>query len=150
MTDVHDLYQEAILDHYKRPRNFHKLEHSNRQADGYNPLCGDKFTVFIQLENGIVKDIGFTGRGCAISIASGSMMTESLKGKTESEARSIVTSFHNLVTGPSNPLPNPSSMGNLAVFAGVREYPVRAKCATLIWDTLWAALEGSKEIVATE
>jgi nitrogen fixation protein NifU and related proteins len=150
MSDLRDLYQEVILDHYKKPRNFRRLEHAHRQADGYNPLCGDKLSVFIQVENGIVKDIGFIGAGCAISTASASMMTESLKGKTESEAKAIFERFHRLVTNNSDPLPDPSTMGKLAVFSGVREYPVRVKCATLAWHTMRAALEGSKETVATE
>jgi nitrogen fixation NifU-like protein len=150
MSDLRDLYQEVILDHHKKPRNFHKLEHANRQADGYNPLCGDKISVFIQVEDGIVKDIGFIGAGCAISTASASMMTESLKGKTESEAKAIFERFHHLVTDHADPSPDPSTMGKLAVFSGVREYPVRVKCATLAWHTMRAALEGSKETVATE
>jgi nitrogen fixation NifU-like protein len=150
MADLRDLYQEVILDHHKKPRNFHKLEHANRQADGYNPLCGDKLSVFIQIENGIVKDIGFVGAGCAISTASASMMTESLKGKTEAEARAVFDRFHQLVTDHSEPKPDPATMGKLAVFSGVREYPVRVKCATLAWHTMRAALDGSKETVATE
>jgi nitrogen fixation NifU-like protein len=150
MSDLRELYQEVILDHHKKPRNFRRLEHANRQADGYNPLCGDKLSVFLQVENGIVKDIGFIGSGCAISTASASMMTESLKGKTESEAIVIFEHFHHLLTNHSVPLPDPSTMGKLAVFSGVREYPVRVKCAALAWHTMRAALEGSKETVATE
>jgi nitrogen fixation NifU-like protein len=150
MSDLGDLYQKAILDHHRKPRNFHRIEHANLEADGHNPLCGDKLSVFLQVENGIIKDIGFMGAGCAISTASASMMTESLKGKTESEAKAIFECFHRLVTNNSDPLPDPSTMGKLAVFSGVREYPVRVKCATLAWHTLRAALEGSKETVATE
>ena len=150
MADLRDLYQEVILDHHKKPRNFHKLEHANRQADGYNPLCGDKLSVFIQIEDGIVKDIGFVGAGCAISTASASMMTESLKGKTEAEAKAIFERFHHLVTNHSQPQPDPATLGKLAVFSGVREYPVRVKCATLAWHTMRAALDGGKETVATE
>ena len=150
MADLRDLYQEVILDHHKKPRNFHKLEHANRQADGYNPLCGDKISVFIQIENGVVKDIGFIGTGCAISTASASMMTESLKGKSETEARAIFKRFHHLVTNHSESAPDPALLGKLAVFSGVREYPVRVKCATLAWHTMRAALEGTKETVATE
>lgn len=150
MSDLRDLYQEVILDHHKKPRNFQRLEHANRQADGYNPLCGDKLSVFMHVENGILKDIGFIGTGCAISTASASMMTESLKGKTESEAKAIFERFHLLVTNHSDPLPDPSTLGKLAVFSGVREYPVRVKCATLAWHTMRAALEGSRETVATE
>jgi nitrogen fixation NifU-like protein len=150
MADLRDLYQEVILDHHKKPRNFHKLENANRQADGFNPLCGDKLSVFIEIENGVVKDIGFIGVGCAISTASASMMTESLKGKSESEAKAIFERFHQLVTNHSEVQPDPASLGKLAVFSGVREYPVRVKCATLAWHTMRAALEGSKKTVATE
>jgi len=150
MADLRDLYQEVILDHHKKPRNFHKLENANRKADGYNPLCGDKLSVFIRVENGVIKDIGFVGAGCAISTASASMMTESLKGKTETEARAVFERFHELVTNHSGQQPDPATLGKLAVFSGVREYPVRVKCATLAWHTMRAALEGSKETVATE
>jgi len=150
MAELRDLYQEVILDHHKKPRNFHKLEHANRQADGYNPLCGDKLSVFIQVENGILKDIGFVGAGCAISTASASMMTESLKGKSESEAKAIFERFHQLVTNHPESQPDPATMGKLAVFSGVREYPVRVKCATLAWHTMRAALEEKKATVATE
>jgi len=150
MADLRDLYQEVILDHHKKPRNFHRPEQANRQADGYNPLCGDRLSVFIQMENGVVKDIGFIGAGCAISTASASLMTESLKGKTESEAKAIFERFHQLVTHLSGPPPDPATMGKLAAFSGVREYPVRVKCATLAWHTMLAALEGREETVATE
>lgn len=150
MSELRDLYQEVILDHHKKPRNFHKLDNANRQADGYNPLCGDKLSVYLLVENGIVKDIGFVGAGCAISTASASMMTESLKGKTETEAKSLFERFHHLVTNHADAQPDPSVMGKLAVFSGVREYPVRVKCATLAWHTMRAALEGSRETVATE
>ncbi len=150
MADLRDLYQEVILDHHKKPRNFHKLEHANRQADGYNPLCGDKLSVFVQIENGIVIDIGFVGGGCAISTASASMMTESLKGKTEAEAKAIFERFCQLVTDHSETQPDPAMLGKLGVFSGVREYPVRVKCATLAWHTMRAALDGNEETVATE
>ena len=150
MADLRDLYQEVILDHHKKPRNFRKLENANRQAEGFNPLCGDRLSVFIQIENGVVKDIGFVGTGCAISTASASMMTESLKGKTETEAKAIFERFHQLVTNHSEAQPDPVTLGKLAVFSGVREYPVRVKCATLAWHTMRAALEEKKETVATE
>lgn len=150
MPDLRELYQEVILDHHRRPRNFHKLEQANRQADGFNPLCGDKVSVYLRIENGVVRDVGFVGAGCAISTASASMMTESLKGKTEAEVESLFTRFHNLVTGHLAPDSDLSELGKLAVFAGVREYPVRVKCASLAWHTMHAALEGSKETVATE
>jgi len=150
MSDLKDLYQEAILDHYKKPKNFHKIDHANRQADGYNPLCGDKLSVFIRMENGLIQDIGFIGTGCAISTASASMMTESLRGKTESEAKAVFECFHHLVTNHSEYQSKSASLGTLAVFSGVREYPVRVKCATLAWQTMRAALEGTKETASTE
>jgi nitrogen fixation NifU-like protein len=150
MADLRELYQEVILDHHKKPRNFHKLEHSNRQADGYNPLCGDKISVYLRIENGLIADIGFVGVGCAISTASASMMTESLKGKTEAEARTLFEHFHQFVTNYSGAQQDASTMGKLAVFSGVREYPVRVKCATLAWHTMKAALEQSGETAKTE
>jgi nitrogen fixation protein NifU and related proteins len=150
MAELRDLYQETVLDHYKKPRNFRRLTHANRQADGHNPLCGDKLSVFIQIENGVVQDISFIGAGCAISTASASMMTESLKGKTESQARTIYERFQQLMTNHSQSQVDPEDLGELAVFSGVREYPVRAKCAILAWHTLRAALEGTKETVETE
>jgi nitrogen fixation protein NifU and related proteins len=150
MADLRDLYQEVILDHHRKPRNFRKIEQANRQADGLNPLCGDKLSVYIQIENGVIKDIGFIGAGCAISTASASMMTESLKGKTETEARNIFERFHQMVTNHSNPQPDPAALGKLAAFSGVKEYPVRVKCATLAWHTMRAALEGQQGTVATE
>jgi nitrogen fixation protein NifU and related proteins len=150
MADLRDLYQEVILDHHKKPRNFHKIEHANRQADGLNPLCGDRLSVYIQIENGIVKDISFMGAGCAISTASASMMTESLKGRTEAEAKAIFECFQRMLTNHTNAQPDPVDLGKLSVFSGVREYPVRVKCATLAWHTLRAALEGHTGTVATE
>jgi nitrogen fixation NifU-like protein len=150
MPDLRELYQELILDHHKRPRNFHKLEQANRQADGYNPLCGDKLSVYLLIEDGIVRDAAFVGTGCAISTASASIMTESLKGKTEAEVDVLFKRFHDLVTGNLPPDADISGLGKLAVFSGVREYPVRVKCASLAWHTMHAALEGSKETVATE
>src|SRR5437870_8896891 len=133
MSDVGQLYQEVILDHYKKPRNFHKLDGANRNAEGYNPLCGDKVTVYVKLEDGVLRDIGFQGSGCAISTASASMMTESLKGKTEAQAEALFERFHDLVTGKPHDAARAPDLGKLAVFAGVREYPVRVKCATLAW-----------------
>jgi nitrogen fixation NifU-like protein len=150
MADLRDLYQDIILDHHKKPRNFRKLDHANRQADGFNPLCGDKVSVYLQVENGTVNDIGFIGTGCAISTASASMMTESLIGKTEAEARAMFEKFQRLVTDRTGSGPDSSALGKLEVFSGVREYPVRVKCATLAWHTMRAALEGSRETVATE
>jgi nitrogen fixation protein NifU and related proteins len=148
MSDLRELYQEVILDHHKRPRNFHKLEDANRTAEGFNPLCGDRILLYLRVEDGVVRDAGFEGSGCAISTASASLMTEMLKGKTETESEALFEKFHDLVTGKS--MPDSSSIGKLAVFSGVREYPVRVKCAILAWHTLRAALQGSLEKVATE
>ena len=150
MPDLRELYQEVILDHHKRPRNFGNLERANRQADGYNPLCGDKISVYLFMENGVVRDAAFVGSGCAISTASASMMTESIKGKTEAEVEALFERFHNLVTDRLAPGADLSVLGKLAVFAGVRDYPVRVKCASLAWHTMRAALAGSRETVATE
>jgi nitrogen fixation NifU-like protein len=147
MPDLRELYQQVILDHHKRPRNSHKLDEANRSAKGYNPLCGDKINVYLKVEDGIVKDIGFEGAGCAISTASASMMTEALKGKTESDALALFDKFHNLVTGNQQ---DGAELGKLAVFTGVRDYPVRIKCAILCWHTLKAALDERKDTVATE
>src|SRR5262245_52285966 len=143
MSDLRELYQEVILDHHKKPRNFRKLEHA-REMQGHNPLCGDKVTVYVQVENGIVKDVSFQGSGCAISTASASMMTESLKGKTLAEAEALFHAFHELVTGQSHGAQE-TPLGKLKVFSGVREFPVRVKCATLAWHTLQAALKGEQQ-----
>jgi nitrogen fixation protein NifU and related proteins len=148
MADLRELYQQVILDHHKKPRNYRKLENGNRKAEGYNPLCGDRLTLYLKVENGVVTDVGFEGSGCAISTASASMMTDSLKGKTEAEIEALFHSFHDVVMGKIDP--DPEKMGKLAVFAGVRDYPVRVKCATLAWHTLRAALQQSPETVATE
>jgi nitrogen fixation NifU-like protein len=151
-SELRELYQEVILDHNKRPRNFHKLEGANRSADGHNPLCGDRLSVYLTVENGIIKDISFIGKGCAISTASASMMTETLKGKTLAEAEKIFEGFHQLVTQESisTAAEKEEALGKLAVFSGVREFPVRVKCATLPWHTLHAALQNEHEIVTTE
>jgi nitrogen fixation protein NifU and related proteins len=150
MADLRELYQEVILDHHKRPRNCRRPDDANKHADGFNPLCGDKVSVFVRMEDGVVRDIAFQGSGCAISTASASMMTETLKGKSEAEAAQIFERFHDLVTGKTPVDADNSGLGKLAVFAGVRDYPVRVKCATLAWHTLRAALAGSQETVATE
>jgi nitrogen fixation protein NifU and related proteins len=147
MSDLRDLYQETILDHNKRPRNFKKLEDANRSADGYNPLCGDKVKVYLRVEDGKVKDLSFEGSGCAISKASASVMTESLKGKTVQEVDAIFKRFRDLVMGKSG---EADDLGKLVVFSGVCEFPTRVKCATLAWHALQAALQGSPEAVSTE
>jgi nitrogen fixation protein NifU and related proteins len=148
MADLRGLYQEVILDHSKRPRNHRALPSANRSAQGYNPLCGDKVTIFLKLDGDRISEISFEGGGCAISTASASLLTETLKGKTRREAAELFQRFHKLVTG--NAETNGSDLGKLAVFSGVSEFPVRVKCATLAWHTLNSALEGKQETVSTE
>ncbi len=143
---IDDLYQEVILDHGKRPRNFGKLENASVKAEGFNPLCGDRLTLELKLDNNIVQDAKFSGAGCAISVASASLMTETLKGKTRAEVQQIFERFHQLLTTDSA-VPD---MGKLAVFSGVREFPARVKCATLAWHTLQAALVNPEQKVSTE
>jgi nitrogen fixation NifU-like protein len=151
MGELRDLYQEVILDHSKRPRNFGELAGANRRAEGYNPLCGDRETVFVRLEDDVLKEVGFRGAGCAISTASASMMTESLKGKTREEAEALFERFHDLITGRDGETEaDRPALGKLAVFSGVREFPIRVKCATLPWHTLRAALAGEQTTVSTE
>ncbi len=144
---IDDLYQEVIIDHSKKPRNFGPMEHCSAKAEGFNPLCGDRLTLQLKLENDIVQDARFVGNGCAISMASASLMTESLKGKTRQEAEALFHKFHLLLTTDTG---KTEDLGKLAVFSGVREYPARVKCATLAWHTLHAALESSPEKVSTE
>jgi len=145
-SDLRELYQEVILDHNKRPRNFRKIEDADRHADGHNPLCGDHVTIYVKLKDGRIEDISFEGKGCAISKASASMMTDALKGRTEAEAEALFTRFHDLVTGAGEP----DDIGKLAVFGGVREFPARVKCASLAWHTVHAALQNVPEPVTTE
>jgi nitrogen fixation NifU-like protein len=144
---VDDLYQETILDHSKRPRNCHPMDDANRKAEGYNPLCGDKLKLFLKVEDDVVRDVSFVGSGCAISTASASLMTESLKGKTRDEALALLDKFHELLTTDT---PVRQDLGKLVVFCGVRDYPARVKCATLAWHTLKSALTNSTEPVTTE
>ena len=150
MNDLRDLYQELILDHSKKPRNFQKLESANRLAQGHNPLCGDQITVFLQLEEDAIKDIAFQGSGCAISKASASLMTAAVKGKTRAEAEGIFSRFHEMLTGEPGAKVDTERLGKLAVFSGVCEFPARVKCATLAWHTLKGALESKEEPVTTE
>ena len=150
MSDLRGLYQEMILDHCKRPRNFRVLAEPRREAQGYNPLCGDKVTVYLRLEAGRLADLSFQGSGCAISTASASLLTETLKGKTPAEAEAMFERFHDLVTGKDAANGQGPALGKLAVFSGVSEFPARVKCATLAWHTLKSALGGSPEIVSTE
>ena len=148
MADLRELYQELILEHSKAPRNYRELQHADHRAEGYNPLCGDRFTVFVQMDGDSIRDIAFQGSGCAISKASASMMTQSVKGKTKKEARELFERFRRTVTGNGNG--TSPDLGKLAVFGGVAEFPTRVKCATLAWHTLDAALEGKQDAVSTE
>jgi len=150
MSDLRDLYQEVILDHTKRPRNFGPLEHPTHRAQGYNPLCGDQLVLFLDVADGRVRDVRFAGKGCAISTASASLLTEALKGKTTEEAHDLFTRFHRVVTPPPDEEIDVSELGKLAVLAGVREFPMRVKCASLAWHTLEAALAGKADPVTTE
>ena len=149
MSDVRELYQQLIVDHSKSPRNCRVIEGADLTAEGYNPLCGDHVTLYVRLDGDRVTDISFQGNGCAISTASASLLTEVLKGKTRAEAEALFASFHDLVTGAQSEAAGPA-LGKLKVFAGVSEFPVRVKCATLVWHTLKAALHKIKEPVATE
>ncbi len=147
VRELRDLYQEVILEHSKKPRNYGLLESANHKAEGYNPLCGDHYTIFLNLEDGKISDIAFQGAGCAISKASASMMTQALKGKSPADAEALFTRFHDLVTGQGG---DADSLGKLAVFAGVSEYPLRVKCATLAWHAMRAALKGEEQAISTE
>ncbi len=145
--ELQELYQQVILDHSRSPRNFLKLDAANRIAEGHNPLCGDRVTVYLRMENEVILDVSFQGEGCAISRASASMMTELLKGKTRAEARQIFAKFHDMImTGA----PNLDELGKLGVFAGVNKFPARVKCAILPWHAIVATLEGRENIVSTE
>mgnify|MGYP001227447529 FL=1 len=148
MSDLRDLYQEVILDHNRNPRNFGPLEDADLRADGHNPLCGDKLSIAVNVVDGVVTDIRFEGSGCAISKASASLMTEGIKGRTLDEARKLFGRFHQLVTDRS--VPPDEELGKLAVFAGVRDYPARVKCAILAWHTLRAAVDDNQDVVSTE
>ncbi len=148
-SDLRDLYQQVIVDHSKRPRNFRIIEQANRKVDGYNPLCGDRITLYLTMEGDVVRDISFQGAGCAISTASASLLTEALKGKSLKDAEALFESFHELVTGLTPGHTEPK-LGKLEAFSGVCDYPTRVKCATLAWHTLRAALKGGGETVSTE
>jgi len=148
--ELRELYQEVILDHNRRPRNFRVLDGAGRHAEGYNPLCGDKITVYVQLDGDVIREASFQGSGCAISKASASMMTDALKGKTVAEAEALFDRFRRMVTLEPDRAVDAGALGKLAVFAGVREFPSRVKCASLAWHTLHAALEARAEPVTTE
>ena len=146
--DLRDLYQDLIIDHNRSPRNFRKLPDADHSAEGFNPLCGDKLTLYLRMQGDRIEDIAFEGSGCAISVASASLMTEHLKGRTESDARTLFERVHGLLTG--TPDSDPAALGKLAALAGVRAYPTRVKCATLCWHTLTAALDQREVPVSTE
>lgn len=146
MNNLRDLYQEVIIDHSQNPRNFRACTHANHIKEGYNPLCGDKITLYVTEKNGIIEDVCFKGEGCAISTASASLMSEVLKGKTVKEAQELFEEFKQLVTGKGDS----GKLGKLAVLAGVAEFPIRVKCATLVWHTLNAALHNDSTKVTTE
>ena len=150
MSDLEGLYQELIIDHSKKPRNFHPMPDADRHADGYNPLCGDRFTVYVKMKDDRITDISFEGTGCAISTASASILTEILKGKTRAEALALFDTFHDLVTGKTHAQGETPALGKLAAFSGVCEFPVRVKCATLVWHTLRTALNGDQKVVSTD
>lgn len=150
MSELRDLYQQLILDHNKNPRNFGKLANANRYQEGYNPLCGDHLQVYLRLEGDRIQEIAFEGSGCAISRASASLMTTALKGKTVAQARELFDRFHQMVTSEVGAPVDREGLGKMAVFAGVREFPMRVKCATLAWHTARAALEGDEKPVSTE
>jgi nitrogen fixation NifU-like protein len=147
MSGLRDLYQEVILDHNKKPRNFRSIDPCSHQADGYNPLCGDKVTVFLDVKDGVIQDVAFQGSGCAISTASASLMTEALKGKPVADVEHLFENFHDAVTGAAEPS---AGLGKLSILAGVRDYPSRVKCATLAWHALRAALENLNKPISTE
>jgi len=142
MSDLNDLYQEVILDHNRRPRNFHALADASHSAEGYNPLCGDRLTLYLKVDAGVVADVSFEGAGCAISKASASLMTDAIKGKPVAEVEALFTRFHRMVTTP--PEQPVEDLGKLSALAGVREFPVRVKCASLAWHTLKAAMANEK------
>ena len=149
MSDLRELYQQVILDHNRNPRNFKELPNATRKVEGYNPLCGDHYTVYLQLDGDTIRDVSFTGNGCAISKASASVMSATVKGKNRAEADRLFDTFHKLVTGTNAGL-SEAELGRLAAFSGVSEFPARVKCASLPWHTLRTALEGEKDSVSTE
>lgn len=150
MSDLDQLYQEVILDHNKSPRNFRAIADADRKAEGYNPLCGDQVTVYLQMDNGRIKDISFQGSGCAISKASASLMTAELKGKTEAEAQRLFDTVHKMLTGESDDDNSAQSLGKLTILSGVCKFPARVKCASLAWHTVKSALEDGSKVATTE
>jgi nitrogen fixation NifU-like protein len=149
MSDLRELYQQVILDHNKNPRNFHEMEDATKIVDGYNPLCGDHYKIFVKVDGETIREVSFTGTGCAISKASASVMSSTVKGKSREEAEKLFDTFHKLVTGDVTGL-SADDLGRLAAFSGVSEFPARVKCATLAWHTLKSSLDGTEEKVSTE
>jgi nitrogen fixation NifU-like protein len=150
MSALRDLYQQVILDHNRNPKNFRVMQDATGSIEGYNPLCGDHYTVYVRIEGDVIADVSFTGAGCAISKASASVMSAVLKGKTRGEAEAVFQEFHGLVTGTSATEERLERLGKLAAFAGVSEFPARVKCASLPWHTLHAVLEGKSDAISTE
>ncbi len=149
MSDLRELYQQVILDHNKNPRNYREMPDATSKIEGYNPLCGDHYTIFLKMDGPTIREVSFTGSGCAISKASASVMSATLKGKSKDEAETLFDTFHQLVTGDASSL-NAADLGRLAAFSGVSEFPARVKCASLPWHTLKSALEGKQDHVSTE
>ena len=149
MSDLRELYQQVILDHNKNPRNFREISNASSRVEGYNPLCGDHYTVFLQVDGDTIKDVSFIGNGCAISKASASVMSSTVKGKSKEDATRLFETFHKLVTGDTSGL-DAADLGRLNAFSGVSEFPARVKCATLAWHTLEAALKNEHDAVSTE
>jgi nitrogen fixation NifU-like protein len=149
MSDLRELYQQVILDHNKNPRNYREMPDATSKIEGYNPLCGDHYTIFLKLDDDTIREVSFTGSGCAISKASASVMSSTVKGKSKDEAEKLFDVFHRLVTGDASGL-SAADLGRLAAFSGVSEFPARVKCATLAWHTLKSALEGKAEKITTE
>ena len=149
MSDLRELYQQVILDHNRNPRNYRELPDATRRVEGFNPLCGDHYTIFLNLDGDVIKEVTFTGSGCAISKASASVMSSTVKGKSTEEANHLFDTFHSLVTGDSSRV-DATELGRLAAFSGVSEFPARVKCATLAWHTLRTALAGEQKTVSTE
>jgi nitrogen fixation NifU-like protein len=150
MSELDELYQEVILDHNRSPRNYRVVANANRKAEGYNPLCGDHVTVFLQVNDGVIKDISFQGSGCAISKASASMMTTELKGKTEAAAQELFDHVHRMLTGGADGDSGTEKVGKLAILSGVCKFPARVKCASLAWHTVNSALKGEMQPASTE
>ena len=150
MPDLKELYQQVLLEHSKQPRNFREMPNANRRAEGYNPLCGDRVNVYLVLDGDTIIDVSFTGSGCAICTSASSIMTQILKGKSFKQAQTLFTRFRELVTGQLDPVEDISDLEKLTVFSGVREYPIRVKCATLPWHTMKAALDNRQAVISTE